>query len=229
MKGLLYSIVFIAAASVAFVIIFEATRMPTPVNEVSESDALVQPSGVSRASVPRFEEYPVAQSEVFTGEPAPIDFMSATGAAAFRDDILEAAPAQPNFAGRYRVATYSCGAQCRASAIIDAESGDILAHGILSVAGLAHHRESELLIVNPPEALSPDAPRRGIATDYYRLSGDALEHIEKRTFDGALIQPCTPLSIEARNPITDEVHTFSSPCEVPSGWHNEGGIRRVQL
>jgi hypothetical protein len=82
-----------------------------------------QPAG--RQSVdrpPRFQDYPVA--DIFRGRPrAPM--LSTRKARDFRTQLRRQAPSGPNFAGRFTVAMWGCGAGCADLAIIDARTGEV--------------------------------------------------------------------------------------------------------
>ena len=71
-------------------------------------------------AAPRFEEFPVAA--MFDVTPAPVILVSAR-ARRFRTVLTTQAKERPNFAGQYRVATWGCGSDCHAFAIIDAKTG----------------------------------------------------------------------------------------------------------
>lgn len=69
---------------------------------------------------------PQDKVEVFTGEPAEVDFSSNPDAALFRTTISEQAKDGPNFAGHYTVATWGAGMERQGYAIIDAKTGRII-------------------------------------------------------------------------------------------------------
>lgn len=71
--------------------------------------------------IPRFEDYPA--KEVFTGKNAPIKLSRETRF--FRTRLRKASKRNPDFAGRYILATWGCGNQCRMGAVIDPKTGKI--------------------------------------------------------------------------------------------------------
>ena len=74
------------------------------------------------AKLPSFAEYPA--SERFSGKPAAPVFQTA-GQRKFRTMIREGAAKGPNFAGRYTIADWGCGAGCVSIAVIDAKDGKV--------------------------------------------------------------------------------------------------------
>ena len=70
---------------------------------------------------PRFADYPVG--EIYSGEHARV--VLTKDYRAFRTRLREAAREKPNFAGRYIVAAWGCGAGCRMGAVIDARTGRV--------------------------------------------------------------------------------------------------------
>ena len=93
--------------------------------------------------------------ELFKGVPAPIDFKttSFTKAKDFKTAIIEAVNDGPNLAGKYVVAQWSCGTSCQEHAVVDMESGTIIAYGIPSEAGISMSEKYAVLITNPRENL----------------------------------------------------------------------------
>ncbi|MBF9220734.1 hypothetical protein [Hymenobacter ruricola] len=76
-----------------------------------------------QSPAPRFQDYPV--SERYHGPQAAPRLMPGTPAWYFRTRIREAARQKPNFAGRYVLAAWGCGAECLSSAIIDVKTGAV--------------------------------------------------------------------------------------------------------
>jgi hypothetical protein len=70
--------------------------------------------------VPRFEQFKVA--EKFTGKPADPLLRTRTQKT-FRTAIRDAAQSGPNFAGRYTLAEWGCGAGCVSMAVVDNKTG----------------------------------------------------------------------------------------------------------
>ena len=72
---------------------------------------------------PRFQNYPTI--ERYVGRPVAPKLTPGTAAWNFRTRIREAARDKPNFAGRYILATWGCGAECVSYAILDARTGAV--------------------------------------------------------------------------------------------------------
>jgi hypothetical protein len=70
---------------------------------------------------PRFEDYPVR--EIYRGGGARLRLTA--GDRAFRTRLREAAKRRPNFAGRYVLTAWGCGAGCQTGAVIDARTGRV--------------------------------------------------------------------------------------------------------
>ena len=93
-------------------------------------------------TLPRFESYPVS-GELY-GTLAPV-IISHPRARMFRTMIKEQAKAPPNFAGRYRLATWGCGSDCQGLAVIDARTGKVYFNPrALNVAGVPYQDEERL-------------------------------------------------------------------------------------
>lgn len=99
-------------------------------------------SGANPRALPRFEDFPV--DEVFDRTPAPV-VLAAARARQFRTVLREEAGRGPNFSGHYRVATWGCGSDCHAFAIIDAATGTVyFKPDALFVAGLLGNDEERI-------------------------------------------------------------------------------------
>jgi len=101
-------------------------------------------------TLPAFSGYPISETEVFKGNPKPVNLSSYAGARTFRTKLREGAALGPNFAGHYTVVTFGCGTQCQENWIIDAESGKILDR-FSSNVGTLYQLDSLLMVVNPPD------------------------------------------------------------------------------
>jgi hypothetical protein len=75
-------------------------------------------------SIPRFEDYPVAEN--WHGNPAPV-VITTRAERMFRTRLTEAGKQLPNFAGHYQFAIWGCGSECISGAIIDLETGKVFA------------------------------------------------------------------------------------------------------
>jgi hypothetical protein len=76
-----------------------------------------------QTALPAFANYPVTAR--YTGPHAAPRLRPGTAAWQFRTRIREAATQPVNFAGRYVLATWGCGAECVSYAILDAKTGAV--------------------------------------------------------------------------------------------------------
>ncbi|MBZ5538316.1 MAG: hypothetical protein LAO31_20380 [Acidobacteriia bacterium] len=86
--------------------------------------AIIGPNNqaLARENVPKFKDYPV--TEIYKGVTAPL-ILTRDGLR-FKTRLHRAAEKQkPNFAGRYILTTWGCGAECVMGAVIDAKAGRI--------------------------------------------------------------------------------------------------------
>ncbi len=101
----------------------------------------------------------------------------------FKTAIDEAVAAGPNFAGKYTVAQWGCGTGCQGHAVVNVESGKIIAFGPQTEAGLGISPESPVMITNPKENFPPIAEMQkadlqtltslaNIPREYYVLVGN---------------------------------------------------------
>lgn len=101
----------------------------------------------------------------------------------FKAQIDEAVAAGPNFAGKYAVAQWNCGEGCQGHAVVNVETGKIVAFGPQTEAGLGIAPESPVMTTNPTENFPPisemqkaDLPTltklANIPREYYVLVGD---------------------------------------------------------
>jgi hypothetical protein len=75
-----------------------------------------------KKSVPKFDDYPVA--ETWQGTAASVQLTSRSEHL-FRTQLREAARKPPDFAGHYRFAIWGCGTQCVGGALIDLGAGKV--------------------------------------------------------------------------------------------------------
>jgi len=113
------------------------------------------------------------------------DFSLFPEAEGYRTLILQALKGGPTFAGKFTVAEWGCGTLCQNHAIIDVESGRVVALGPSTEYGIQYALDSTLLVTNPKENL-PDLPQTQYETEslalsvaktpreYYRLTNDVL-------------------------------------------------------
>jgi hypothetical protein len=179
---------------------------------------------------PQFANYPAGT--VYRERPAVVDFSSWPAAEQFRTRIEAGASEGANFAGHYTVVTWGCGTSCQNSAIIDTTTGRIVVYGIISSFGLGFRPESRLLITNPAENL-PESQRSEMkerngeqyplgsipaVSHYYVLEDDALTFIGRFGIASGEEHLCDAEVSSARNPFTQEIVEYPTPCHVPFGW-----------
>lgn len=122
---------------------------------------------------------------LYGGPIAPVDFVTTnlTQASNFKTALLEAVGKGPNFAGKYAVAQWGCGTQCQGHAVVNVESGKIIAFGPATQAGIGISLESPIMITNPKENFPSVAEMQkaglvqltelaNIPREYYVLVGD---------------------------------------------------------
>lgn len=139
-------------------------------------------------AAPEFGSYPAG--EIFKGKPVAPKLKLARHQR-FRTRIVEGAAKGPNFAGRYTIAEWGCGASCAAFVIVDAKTGAVYSPpfealsygfpyrytdergGIEELGPLSFRLDSNLLIVRGcPE-------EKDCATYYYEWQGAKLRLIDK--------------------------------------------------
>ena len=128
----------------------------------------------AQQAVPRFEDFPV--EAMFEQTPAPVILASAR-ARMFRTVLTAQAKKPPNFAGRYRVATWGCGSDCHAFAIIDARTGSVYFHrDALWVGGLPGNDDDRIQFRKDSRLLVLVGARndQGEGKYYYEWTGTRL-------------------------------------------------------
>jgi hypothetical protein len=126
-----------------------------------------------------------AERPLYGGPIAPVDFAGSNlkQAANFKMAIMEAVAKGPNFAGTYAVAQWGCGTGCQGHAVVNVESGKIIAVGPETRAGIGISLESPIMITNPKENFPSVAEMQkadlvqltslaNIPREYYVLVGD---------------------------------------------------------
>lgn len=81
----------------------------------------LSPAVFGQTRVPQFKDYPA--TEKFTGKNAPV--IIGKNEKMFRTRLREAAREKPNFAGRYILTVWGCGAECLMGVVIDAKTGRV--------------------------------------------------------------------------------------------------------
>ncbi|KKS30848.1 MAG: hypothetical protein UV60_C0002G0033 [Parcubacteria group bacterium GW2011_GWA2_43_11] len=113
------------------------------------------------------------------------DFAIFKEASEHKRTLSEALKRGPTFAGRFTVAEWGCGSNCQQHAVMDVESGLVVAYGPQTEYGVKYSLDSTLLITNPKDGLPPlpdsDYETENFALsiarvprEYYRLTTDAL-------------------------------------------------------
>jgi hypothetical protein len=123
--------------------------------------------------------------DLYGGPIAPVDFVGTNLKQAdnFKAAITEAVAKGPNFAGKYVVAQWGCGTGCQGHAVVNVESGKIIAFGPETRAGVGVSLESPIMITNPRENFPAIAEMQkadlvqltslaNIPREYYVLVGD---------------------------------------------------------
>jgi len=115
---------------------------------------------------PRFEDFPIAST--FKGAPAPVNLSSNPIASEYRTRIREAERKGPNFAGHFAVASWGCGSNCEAIAIVDALSGRVY-DGIGDERGADYKIGSSLVVADPGRSAGANAddPTNKLPVRYY--------------------------------------------------------------
>ncbi|MFZ2555905.1 MAG: hypothetical protein WAZ27_01630 [Minisyncoccia bacterium] len=89
--------------------------------------------------------------DMYVGPIAPVNFEGTfPEAKEFEAVIAGAVSRGPNFAGHFTIAEWSCGTNCQDHSIVDVITGNIVAYGIPSEAGLSFDTGSALIMTNPP-------------------------------------------------------------------------------
>jgi hypothetical protein len=107
---------------------------------------LIEAASATDICTQNFEDFAV--TDLYAGR-ARVDFTTLPEANMHRTAISEDVNRGANFAGTYVVSTWGCGSDCRGSAVVNAQSGAILAYDLRSSVGEAYERESNLLVLDP--------------------------------------------------------------------------------
>lgn len=144
--------------------------------------------------------------ELYAGPRAAVDYVNTplTQAAEFSSVIDEAVVAGPNFAGKYAVAQWGCGSNCQGHAVVNVETGKIVAFGPQTEAGLSINENSAIMVTNPKENFPSIAEMQqadlktltslaNIPREYYVLVGHSDSNVglqricTENPFEGARI------------------------------------------
>jgi hypothetical protein len=142
----------------------QLTAAGTSVSSATNELPPEQEKGFRR--IPEFADFP--SSDVFIGQPAPIDVSSHPVARMYATKIREGAAAGPNFTGRHAIVTWRCGNECQQSLIVNVRTGkvygvveppskppagqtELVTKGVLKTSRGANFRlGSRLLVADPP-------------------------------------------------------------------------------
>jgi hypothetical protein len=126
----------------------------------------------ARKSAPRFADYHIR--EIYRGRNARV--VLTKDGWSFRTRLREAARDKPNFAGRYILTAWGCGAGCQLGAVIDAKTGRVywLPHAATfdydtdDYEPIKFRRDSRLLIIFGARDFDDDADiDKDFGTHYY--------------------------------------------------------------
>lgn len=94
----------------------------------------------------------VPNEALFTGTPALVQFSRLFPEAyTYRSLIRAEVKKGANFAGHYTVVAIGCGTNCATHAIVDTQTGQLVAFGLPTTMGASFTVNSRLLILNPKE------------------------------------------------------------------------------
>ena len=165
-------------AILGFLLILVTYVILQPLAAEEDGNIPAEPNSPAVVCAPDFQDYPASSTEDFT-QAEEIDFSSNEDAKNFQAKITEAFEAGPNFAGHYTLADWGCGTSCASAAVVNNETGVIIAYGIEATAGYDFSTSSRLLIVNPKTNLpnDPNLIYQGLKTYYFELKDDKLKFV----------------------------------------------------
>ena len=99
--------------------------------------------------LPRFEDY--RADAAFKGSPAAVVTEGSKLARTYRTRLREGAAKGPNFAGRFTLVSWGCGASCQEWAVVDARTGQVSEWMIRTSVGAEFRADSRLLLVDTPK------------------------------------------------------------------------------
>ena len=124
------------------------------------------------AAAPAFDQYPV--EEVWSGTPAAVDHEASKAWRPYRSNLRRAQSTGPNFAGRFTLAQWNCGARCTQIVLLETSTGKPVGE-LRAATGVRFRLDSELLIADPPESIP--AKEKNVRTRYYRFTAGAFEEL----------------------------------------------------
>jgi hypothetical protein len=135
---------------------------------------------VNSPQAPRLEDYPVL--EVFRGTPA-APRLDTAEARRFRTELRRQAASGPDFAGRFILARWGCGADCVSGAIIDARTGKVwlpkfrVEDAVAAQRGLTVHHSTDFQVESELVIAIGLVNDQGMGTAYFRWHDGTLSLI----------------------------------------------------
>ena len=142
----------------------------SPATSAADQGAPAATSSARVREPPTFAAYEV---EMMRRAPAPLDLTGFVGGEHIVERFASEAGEPPNFAGSYRIVSWSCGTHCSTGVILDLRDGSV--HVLPTIElGMTYRPDSALLIVNPrPGTLFAPGQTPGWAmTRYLYWDGD---------------------------------------------------------
>jgi hypothetical protein len=98
-----------------------------------------------------FDKYPT--NDTFRGPYAKPNLNTPAQVRRFRTVIREGSEGAPDFAGRFRVVHWGCGASCHAFALVDKKTGQVYLVPETAALGAGFRVSSALFVIDPPEMI----------------------------------------------------------------------------
>ncbi len=150
---------------------------------------LAAPALAQNGAAPNFNDY---SAPAFGGKAAPLKLTTPL-ARGYRTRLREGARRAVNFAGRYKLHTWSCGTGCLQAAFIDTKTGDVFfpaeLNGFIACyygkeviedleEALQFERGSRLIVMSgyPYSERGKDEPKKGLY--YYEWDGKSLKLVK---------------------------------------------------
>ncbi len=199
------------------------------------------PNENSEDIVPEFRNYPATvENAIATG----ITQTDEPDSTTYKDKLNESLQNGVNFAGHFVLSTWGCGTDCQSSAIIDAQTGNVLfptqigvtsfgAGGLKDKQPLQYQSDSRLLIINGYPTTGDSGKDVRAGAWYYEWTGTELKFIkfvarnETKVNDETKVSEDTPFetfwpmfksAVEKGD--KEAVAGFSRfPLSMPHGWN----------
>jgi len=172
-----------AAAALAALSQSAAAQPPAAPDEDAYNEFTIRASHYP-ANAPRFEDYP---APVYAGPLAATQWRADSASRMFRTHLINAGKQRPNFSGRFTIATWGCGTDCTALAIIDVRTGKVHHPSIRTNVAVNVHAElltGRTLRFRPDSRLlvfigmpNEDARLRGVS--FYEWTGTRLKRVRR--------------------------------------------------